>query len=283
MDEAIRKLKELVDGSDNIVFFGGAGVSTESGIPDFRSVDGLYHQKFRYPPETMLSHSFYVAHKAEFYDFYRAKMLAPDAQPNAAHRKLAQWEAQGKLKAVITQNIDGLHQKAGSREVLELHGSVLRNYCERCGRFYGLETILHSTGVPKCDCGGDIKPDVVLYEEGLDETVMDRAARMFEGTHDFAAVRSVGTNVRSTVRTVHYCRVTRNGELLELQVCADGFLYNMVRAITGTVLYAAEGKLSPEDIPVILDSGNRTLAGPTAPPGGLYLTRVWYEDQRLER
>ena len=175
MDEAIRKLKELVDGSDNIVFFGGAGVSTESGIPDFRSVDGLYHQKFRYPPETMLSHSFYEAHKAEFYDFYRAKMLAPDAQPNAAHRKLAQWEAQGKLKAVITQNIDGLHQKAGSHEVLELHGSVLRNYCERCGRFYGLETILHSTGVPKCDCGGDIKPDVVLYEEGLDETVMDKA------------------------------------------------------------------------------------------------------------
>ena len=175
MDEAIRKLKELVDGSDNIVFFGGAGVSTESGIPDFRSVDGLYHQKFRYPPETMLSHSFYVAHKAEFYDFYRAKMLAPDAQPNAAHRKLAQWEAQGKLKAVITQNIDGLHQKAGSREVLELHGSVLRNYCERCGRFYGLETILHSTGVRKCDCGGDIKPDVVLYEEGLDEAVMERA------------------------------------------------------------------------------------------------------------
>ena len=175
MDEAIRKLKELVDSSDNIVFFGGAGVSTESGIPDFRSVDGLYHQKFQYPPETMLSHSFYVAHKVEFYDFYRAKMLAPDAQPNAAHRKLAQWEAQGKLKAVITQNIDGLHQKAGSHEVLELHGSVLRNYCERCGRFYGLETILHSTGVPKCDCGGDIKPDVVLYEEGLDETVMDKA------------------------------------------------------------------------------------------------------------
>ena len=122
-----------------------------------------------------------------------------------------------------------------------------------------------------------------FYPKRLDETVMDRAARMFEGTHDFAAVRSVGTNVRSTVRTVHYCRVTRNGELLELQVCADGFLYNMVRAITGTVLYAAEGKLSPEDIPVILDSGNRTLAGPTAPPGGLYLTRVWYEDQRLER
>ena len=175
MDDQIRKLKELVDSSDNIVFFGGAGVSTESGIPDFRSVDGLYHQQYRYPPETILSQSFYTAHKTEFYDFYRAKMLAPDAQPNAAHRKLAQWEAQGKLKAVITQNIDGLHQKAGSREVLELHGSVLRNYCERCGKFYGLDAILHSTGVPKCTCGGDIKPDVVLYEEGLDEHVMQKA------------------------------------------------------------------------------------------------------------
>lgn len=175
MDDQIRKLKELVDSSDNIVFFGGAGVSTESGIPDFRSVDGLYHQQYRYPPETILSHTFYMTHKTEFYDFYRAKMLAPDAQPNAAHRKLAQWEAQGKLKAVITQNIDGLHQKAGSREVLELHGSVLRNYCERCGKFYGLDAILHSTGVPKCTCGGDIKPDVVLYEEGLDEHVMQKA------------------------------------------------------------------------------------------------------------
>ena len=175
MEEQIRRLKELVDGSDNIVFFGGAGVSTESGIPDFRSVDGLYHQQFRYPPETMLSHSFYVRHKEEFYQFYRAKMLAPEAMPNAAHRKLAQWEQEGKLKAVITQNIDGLHQKAGSREVLELHGSVLRNYCERCGKFYGLDTILHTTGVPKCICGGDIKPDVVLYEEGLDESVMDKA------------------------------------------------------------------------------------------------------------
>lgn len=175
MDENIRKLKELVDGSDNIVFFGGAGVSTESGIPDFRSVDGLYHQKFRYPPETMLSHTFFERHTGEFFDFYRAKMLALDAQPNAAHRKLAQWEREGKLKAVITQNIDGLHQKAGSREVLELHGSVLRNYCERCGKFYGLDAILHSTGVPKCTCGGDIKPDVVLYEEGLDEHVMQKA------------------------------------------------------------------------------------------------------------
>ena len=159
MTEWIEKLRQWVAESDNMVFFGGAGVSTESGIPDFRSVDGLYHQKFQYPPETILSHSFYVRHKAEFYDFYRAKMLAPWAQPNAAHRKLAQWEQEGKLKAVITQNIDGLHQKAGSREVLELHGSVLRNYCEKCGAF----------------CGGDIKPDVVLYEESLDQDVLARA------------------------------------------------------------------------------------------------------------
>ena len=175
MDDTIRRLKELTDSSDNIVFFGGAGVSTESGIPDFRSVDGLYHQKFRYPPETMLSHTFYETHTEEFYDFYRAKMLALDARPNAAHRKLAEWERQGKLKAVITQNIDGLHQMAGSRNVYELHGSVHRNYCEKCGKFYDLDHILHTTGVPRCDCGGVIKPDVVLYEESLDEDVMAEA------------------------------------------------------------------------------------------------------------
>lgn len=175
MDEAIRKLKEMVDGSDNIVFFGGAGVSTESGIKDFRSVDGLYHQKFKYPPETMLSHTFFETHTEEFYDFYRSKMLALDAQPNAAHKKLAQWEREGKLKAVITQNIDGLHQKAGSREVLELHGSVLRNYCRRCGKFYGVEAVADPAGIPRCTCGGIIKPDVVLYEEGLDEAIMDKA------------------------------------------------------------------------------------------------------------
>lgn len=175
MDENIRKLKELIDGSDNIVFFGGAGVSTESGIPDFRSVDGLYNQTFRYPPETILSHTFYEKHTEEFYQFYRAKMLAPDAQPNAAHYKLAQWEREGRLKAIITQNIDGLHQKAGSREVLELHGSVLRNYCTRCGKFHDLDFILRTTGVPRCECGGVVKPDVVLYEESLNEDVMARA------------------------------------------------------------------------------------------------------------
>ena len=176
MDDTIRRLKELTDASDNIVFFGGAGVSTESGIPDFRSVDGLYHQKFKYPPETMLSHTFYETHTEEFYDFYRAKMLALDAQPNAAHRKLAEWEQQGKLKAVITQNIDGLHQAAGSKTVYELHGSTLRNYCVKCGAFYDVDFIANSTGVPRCPkCGGIIKPDVVLYEEGLDEQVLSGA------------------------------------------------------------------------------------------------------------
>ena len=181
MTEAILQLKKLVDESDNIVFFGGAGVSTESGIKDFRSVDGLYRQKFKYPPETILSHSFYESHTEEFYEFYRTKMLAPDAQPNAAHKKLAQWEREGKLKAVITQNIDGLHQKAGSREVLELHGSVLRNHCLRCGKFYGVEAVAESTGIPRCPCGGVIKPDVVLYEESLDEQVMEKALDYIAG------------------------------------------------------------------------------------------------------
>ncbi len=176
MTESMQKLKEWVDGSRNIVFFGGAGVSTESGIPDFRSVDGLYHQQFPYPPEEMLSHSFYMEHKEEFFDFYRQKMLCLTARPNAAHLKLAQWEREGKLKAVITQNIDGLHQEAGSKEVLELHGSVRRNYCERCHRAWPVEKIAQSTGVPRCDCGGAIKPDVVLYEESLNERIMDKAA-----------------------------------------------------------------------------------------------------------
>lgn len=173
--DAIRQFKELVDHSDNIVFFGGAGVSTESGIPDFRSVDGLYHQKYDYPPEMILSHTFYMNKTEEFYRFYRDKMLALDAKPNAAHLKLAELEEQGKLKAVITQNIDGLHQKAGSKEVLELHGSVHRNYCQKCGKLYDAEYILHSKNVPVCTCGGSIKPDVVLYEEGLDNNTMQKA------------------------------------------------------------------------------------------------------------
>ena len=172
MTDEVKKLKEWIDGSDNIVFFGGAGVSTESGIPDFRSTDGLYHQQYDYPPETILSHSFFMENPREFYRFYRNKMLYLDAAPNAAHKKLAELEQQGKLRAVITQNIDGLHQKAGSRKVLELHGSVLRNYCQKCGAFHGVEVIAGSSGMPRCDCGGMIKPDVVLYEEGLDEDVI---------------------------------------------------------------------------------------------------------------
>ena len=158
----IEELREIVEKYDNIVFFGGAGVSTESGIPDFRSVDGLYHQQYDYPPETILSHTFYRSNPKEFYRFYRNKMLFPLAAPNAAHKKLAQLEKQGKLKAVITQNIDGLHQAAGSKTVLELHGSVLRNYCVSCGRFHSLEYILDSEGIPVCEkCGNPIKPDVV--------------------------------------------------------------------------------------------------------------------------
>lgn len=168
-------LKKWLAESNNIVFFGGAGVSTESKIPDFRSTDGLYNQQYAYPPETILSHTFYLRKTEEFYRFYRNKMLFPDAEPNRAHKALAKLEAEGRLKAVVTQNIDGLHQKAGSKEVMELHGSVLRNYCQRCGKFYGIEAILHSDGVPKCDCGGTIKPDVVLYEEGLDQHTIQRS------------------------------------------------------------------------------------------------------------
>lgn len=168
-------LKKWLEESDNIVFFGGAGVSTESNIPDFRSTDGLYHQQYDYPPETILSHSFYEEKPEEFYRFYRNKMLFPNAEPNRAHKALAKLEEEGKLKAVITQNIDGLHQKAGSREVLELHGSVLRNHCVKCGKAYGLEAILNSEGIPRCSCGGMIKPDVVLYEEGLDLQTIQQA------------------------------------------------------------------------------------------------------------
>lgn len=177
MEREIERLKEIIQESDNIVFFGGAGVSTESGIPDFRSVDGLYNQKYDYPPETILSHTFYRRKTAEFYRFYRDKMLCLDAKPNTAHLKLAQWEKEGKVKAVITQNIDGLHQAAGSKVVLELHGSVLRNYCETCGKSYSAEYILNSEGVPTCSCGGGIKPDVVLYEEGLNQRTLQDAVR----------------------------------------------------------------------------------------------------------
>lgn len=173
----IAKLQEIIDDSENIVFFGGAGVSTESGIPDFRSADGIYHQQYRYSPEQIVSHSFFVRNTEAFYEFYKDKMMFLEAKPNAAHLKLAQLEAEGKLKAVITQNIDGLHQAAGSKTVWELHGSIHRNYCQKCGKFYDASYVKHADGVPRCECGGLIKPDVVLYEEGLDPGVIDHSIR----------------------------------------------------------------------------------------------------------
>ncbi len=176
----IEKLQQMIDESKRIVFFGGAGVSTESGIPDFRSVDGLYHQKYDYPPETILSHSFYVSKTKEFFEFYRDKMLCLDAKPNKAHLALAALERAGKLTAVITQNIDGLHQAGGSKRVLELHGSVLRNYCEKCGKFHDAQYILDSVEIPLCECGGRVKPDVVLYEEGLDQQTIQDSVRAIQ-------------------------------------------------------------------------------------------------------
>lgn len=180
MKDNINEFKRLVLDSDNIVFFGGAGVSTESGIPDFRSKDGLYNQKYDYPPEEILSHTFFMRKTEEFYKFYRDKMNSLNYQPNITHKKLAELEQAGKLKAVVTQNIDGLHQKAGSKKVYELHGSVLRNYCMKCKRFHSVEAVFNSIGVPKCECGGNIKPDVVLYEEPLDSKTVNGAVRAIQ-------------------------------------------------------------------------------------------------------
>lgn len=205
MDAQIAKLKEWVDASDNIVFFGGAGVSTESGIPDFRSVDGLYNQQYKYPPETILSASFFHSEPEEFYRFYRAKMLALDAEPNAAHKKLAEWEAQGKCCAVVTQNIDGLHQKAGSKEVLELHGSVLRNYCMRCRKPYDVRDIAAGTGVPKCSCGGIIKPDVVLYEESLDSYTINKSVEYIRSA-DILIIGGTSLAVYPAAGLINYYR-----------------------------------------------------------------------------
>ena len=174
------RLEKLIEQSRSIVFFGGAGVSTESGVPDFRSVDGLYNQTYDYPPEVILSHDFFVQHTEEFFRFYRDKLIVRGAKPNPAHLRLAALEKEGKLKAVITQNIDGLHQAAGSRNVLELHGSIHRNFCTRCGKSYTLDQIAQGTGVPRCSCGAVIKPDVVLYGEGLDQMVLSRAVRSLQ-------------------------------------------------------------------------------------------------------
>lgn len=175
--EEVRKLQEIIDDSRRIVFFGGAGVSTESGIPDFRSAEGIYHQHYKYAPEQVVSHSFFKAHPDVFYEFYKEKMMCLEAEPNAAHQKLAQLEEAGRLTAVITQNIDGLHQKAGSKKVYELHGSIHRNYCQKCGRFYDAAYVKGAPGIPRCECGGIIKPDVVLYEESLDSMTIEKSVR----------------------------------------------------------------------------------------------------------
>ena len=205
MTESAKKLKELVDSSDNIVFFGGAGVSTESGIPDFRSTGGLYHQEWKYPPEVILSHTFYESNPEEFFRFYRAKLLAPGVKPNAAHNKLAELEEKGKLKAIVTQNIDGLHQAAGSRTVLELHGSVHRNYCEKCGKFHDFDFMLHSEGGPRCACGGIVKPDVVLYEEGLDQQLLNGAVRYISQA-DMLIIGGTSLNVWPAAGLINYYR-----------------------------------------------------------------------------
>ena len=205
MTDEIKRLKDIIDNTDNIVFFGGAGVSTESGIPDFRSVDGLYNQQWDDPPETIVSHTYYVRYPEKFFKFYREKLLISGIRPNAAHKKLAEWEAQGKLRAIVTQNIDGLHQAAGSKEVLELHGSTLRNYCEKCGKFYDADFIRNGTGVPMCSCGGRVKPDVVLYEEGLDSSILERAIR-FIANADVLIIAGTSLAVYPAAGLINYYR-----------------------------------------------------------------------------
>ena len=208
MNSKLDTLKTWVDEAQKIVFFGGAGVSTESGIPDFRSVDGLYNQKFKYPPETIISHSFFEERPEEFFEFYKEKMLPLGFEPNVTHKVLARWEGEGRLSAVVTQNIDGLHQKAGSKNVLELHGSVLRNYCVRCHKSYSAEFVKNSSGVPRCDCGGVVKPDVVLYEESLDQDVMYRAARAISEA-DLLIVAGTSLTVWPAAGMIRYYRGSR--------------------------------------------------------------------------
>ena len=234
----IERLTEMLRNSDNIVFFGGAGVSTESNIPDFRSTDGLYNQQFRYPPETMLSHSFYASHTEEFYDFYRKKMLFPDAQPNKAHLALARLEQMSKLRAIITQNIDGLHQKAGSKRVYELHGSVLRNYCTHCHKFFPLEFIISSEGVPKCECGGIVKPDVVLYEEGLDSGTITSSVKALESA-DVVIVGGTSLAVYPAAGLLDYYYGDKLVLINRDRTPADGRAALVIRNKIGEVLWAA--------------------------------------------
>ena len=230
-------LRTWITESSNIVFFGGAGVSTESGIPDFRSVDGLYHQKFDYPPETILSHHFFYAHTDYFYRFYREKLLAPDVEPNAAHKTLARWEREGKLRAVVTQNIDGLHQKAGSKAVFELHGSIYRNYCEKCGKFYPPEYIRDSDGIPRCTCGGRIKPDVVLYEESLGQKVIEGAVRAIADA-DVLIVGGTSLTVYPAAGLIRYYRGNKLVLINRDETPYDGYANLIFRDPIGKVLGA---------------------------------------------
>ena len=205
VNEQIEKLREIVRNSNNIVFFGGAGVSTESGIPDFRSVDGLYNQQWQYPPETILSHSFFVRDPEEYYRFHRAKLVVENVKPNRAHLRLAELEREGKLRAVITQNIDGLHQAAGSKRVLELHGSILRAYCSKCRKPYPADVINYGKGVPRCDCGGVIRPDIVLYEESLDQDILSQAISYIRAA-DVLIVGGTSLNVYPAAGLINYYR-----------------------------------------------------------------------------
>ncbi len=232
--EKLETLKQWIEESENIVFFGGAGVSTESGIPDFRSVDGLYSQRFEYPPETIISHSFYERKPEYFFRFYREKMLPLGFDPNITHKTLARWEQEGKLSAVITQNIDGLHQKAGSRNVLELHGSVLRNYCTRCRKFHSAEFIKDTDGVPRCDCGGIVKPDVVLYEEPLDDANVEKSIEAIQNA-DLLMVAGTSLTVYPAAGLLRYYRGSRlvliNRDTTPYDTAADLVFHNRLGEI----------------------------------------------------
>lgn len=233
-------LQEIIDHSKNIAFFGGAGVSTESGIPDFRSTDGLYNQKYDYPPEEILSHTFFVSHTEAFYGFYRDKMLCLTAEPNAAHKKLAELEQKGKLSAVVTQNIDGLHQKAGSKNVFELHGSIHRNYCTQCHKFFDADFIANSVGVPTCDCGGIIKPDVVLYEEGLDDATVTGAVDAISSA-DCLIVAGTSLNVYPAAGFIRYFRgkyfVLINRDVTPADKYADLVIHDSVgKVLSDTII-----------------------------------------------
>lgn len=232
-------LQEIIDHSKNVVFFGGAGVSTESGIPDFRSTDGLYNQKYDYPPEEILSHTFFASHTEAFYDFYRDKMLCLTAEPNAAHKKLVELEQKGKLSAVVTQNIDGLHQKAGSKNVFELHGSIHRNYCTQCHKFFDADFIANSVGVPTCDCGGIIKPDVVLYEEGLDDATVTGAVDAISSA-DCLIVAGTSLNVYPAAGFIRYFRgkyfVLINRDVTPADKYADLVIHDSVGKVLSDIV-----------------------------------------------